>query len=606
MKLRLVLLAAMVLAASPLLANDLWFPQIAAGGGYTTRITIAHVDGRTTGAVAGRIFFYNQDGTPRTVTTAEAGTGTNFPLTVVSQGTITLTVTSPTDLAVGAAVFRGVPIFVGGVATYTFGSTAVGVLPGDEVTSGYVPLVLKKGFDTGIAVVNTGENPIDVQFNLLNDNGSAGQTGSRIHIPIRGQIALLVGPQLGFSGTIPDGSTLQVSLVGSGKFAAVSLLLGNGYISSATIINPETVQTPLFVPQVAVGGGYSMIFRTFNTSNVALGGTLRFKDAAGQPLSLTVQGRGAGGVVVDPVTSDSVEVASLPAKGSMVWEVTATGPLNVGYAVWESYLPNNSTIRVPVSSGVSATIFSGPVHVGEAGTTPYYSATIAVEVGNGINTGIAVATAGSAGSSLRATLRDSKGASLAAPDLPFFNPFPAGSQLARYATELFGDITVAGGTLTVESTGPDGFLPLALFDNHGVFSTTATIRRYLVDPLQLTGKYTGSWKTSSSTGAISQTLSVDTSAKTITLSLSAAGDPAAPETMTCKYGQEGCIASFSSMLSGPGTVMVQPDGTLYIRARPMGFGFFNLDGYLTSGSMSGAWTIGLGSIRTTGVWTVSK
>src|SRR6185295_6195591 len=94
MKLRPILFALMISVASPALANDLWFPQIAAGGGYTTRITIAHVDGRTTSAVAGRLFFYNQDGTPRTVTTAEAGTGTNFSLTVASQGTVTLTVTS--------------------------------------------------------------------------------------------------------------------------------------------------------------------------------------------------------------------------------------------------------------------------------------------------------------------------------------------------------------------------------------------------------------------------------------------------------------------------------------------------------------------------------
>src|SRR5215831_12174746 len=181
MKLRPLLLAVMVLATSPLLANDLWFPQIAVGGGYITRITIAHVDGRTTNAVAGRIFFYNQNGTPRTVTTAEAGTGTDFPLTVISQGTVTLTVTSPDPVAVGSAVFRGVPIFVGGVATYTFGGAAVGVLPGEEITSGYVPLVLKKGFDTGIAVANTSENPIDVQFSLLNNDGSPGQTGSRLH-----------------------------------------------------------------------------------------------------------------------------------------------------------------------------------------------------------------------------------------------------------------------------------------------------------------------------------------------------------------------------------------------------------------------------------------
>jgi hypothetical protein len=229
-----------------------------------------------------------------------------------------------------------------------------------------------------------------------------------------------------------------------------------------------------------------------------------------------------------------------------------------------------------------------------------------VEVGNGINTGIAMATAGTAGSTLRATLRDSKGATIAAPNLPFFNLFPAGSQLARYAMELFGNLTVAGGTLTVESTGPDGFLPLALFDNRGVFSTTATIRRYLVDPVQLPGTYSGSWKTGSSTGAVNLTLSVDTSTKTITLSFSAAGDPAAPETMTCKYVQEGCTASFNSMLSGPGTIVVQPDGTLYIRAQPMGLGFFNLDGYMTSGNVSGSWIVGIGPIRTTGIWNVLK
>src|ERR1051326_9131951 len=168
------------------------------------------------------------------------------------------------------------------------------------------------------------------------------------------------------------------------------------------------------------------------------------------------------------VTSDSVDVASIPAKGTMVWEVTGTDTLKVGYAVWESYLPNNSTIRVPMSSGISATVFSGPIHVGEAGTTPYYSATIAVEVGSGINTGVALATAGSAGSSLRATLRDSKGAVIAAPTLPFFSSFQPGNQIARYATELFGNITISGGTMTVESSGPDGFLPLALLDN-GVF-----------------------------------------------------------------------------------------------------------------------------------------
>src|SRR5262249_45056829 len=160
-------------------------------------------------------------------------------------------------------------IFVGGVATYTFGVTAVGVLPAREVSSGYVPLILRPSFDTGVAVANSSESPIDVQFSLWNANGSAGPMGSRIRIPTNGQIASLVGPELGFSAGIPEGSTLQISVVGTGRFAAMSLLLGNGYLSSALIINPDDLQTPLYLPQVAVGEGYSMILRTFNSSDGA-------------------------------------------------------------------------------------------------------------------------------------------------------------------------------------------------------------------------------------------------------------------------------------------------------------------------------------------------
>src|SRR5436189_4159477 len=103
MNLRAVLLALLMTIGPSAFANDLWFPQIAAGSGYKTKIVIAHVDTQATAQALGQLFFYNQDGSPRTVTTLEAGTAASFNVAVPYQGTFTLTVTSPDVVQVGAA-----------------------------------------------------------------------------------------------------------------------------------------------------------------------------------------------------------------------------------------------------------------------------------------------------------------------------------------------------------------------------------------------------------------------------------------------------------------------------------------------------------------------
>jgi hypothetical protein len=307
------------------------------------------------------------------------------------------------------------------------------------------------------------------------------------------------------------------------------------------------------------------------------------------------------------------EVPSINAKGSVAVNVTVASGLKVGYATWESFVPNNPAVRVPAATGISATLFADPVHVGETGTTNFYSAAIPVDVGTGINTGVALATAGIAGSKIDVSLRNSIGALVATnSNVPQVNPLAAGNQLARYASEFFPSVTIASGYMIVQSTGPDGFLPLAILDSSGTFSTTATIRRSLYTPTQLVGNYTGSWNntTFGSTGTASMQISYNATTKVASITFDVNGnvfggaDPPA-ETWTCTVTQDGCKASFNSPVFGPGTFAIRFDGTMYIRSVPS-IGYFNMDGYLTSTNLRAAYTVGLSGGKAVGTFSLSK
>jgi hypothetical protein len=546
------------------------------------------------------------------VTTLEAGTASSFNVAVPYQGTFTLTVTSPDIVVVGAAKYQGDAIVVGGVATYSVGVTAVGVLPAAPLTTGYVPLLLRPGFGTGIAVANTAGAPIDVRFSLLNPDGSAGQIGSLVHLATNGQTAKNVGPELGFQFPFAAGTVMQISVVGSGTFAALPLSIGTGYISSSTLIDPNDLQTPLYIPQVVLGDGYNMNLRVFNSSNTALGGTLRFKLTNGIPMNVSLTQTTTLSVTATS-GANTYEVASIPAKGSLVVNVTRLMEFGIGYAVWESFVPNNPSVRVPAATGISATLFTGDVHVGESGTTYFYSAAIPVDVGQGINTGVVMATDGIAGSKINVSLKDSTGASVATSTIPQLNPLAAGNQIARYGSEFFPGVTINSGYMIVQSTGPDGFLPLAILDSSGTFSTTATIRRSLYTPTQLAGNYTGTWTntTFGSTGSSSLQLSYNATTKVATITFDVNGnvfggaDPPA-ETWTCTVTLDGCKASFNSSVFGAGTFVLRPDGTMYIRSTPS-IGYFNMDGYLTSTNLWGAYTVGLGGgVKAVGTFSLSK
>jgi len=135
----------------------------------------------------------------------------------------------------------------------------------------------------------------------------------------------------------------------------------------------------------------------------------------------------------------------------------------------------------------------------------------------------------------------------------------------------------------------------------------------LYTPTQLVGNYTGVWNntTFGSTGSASMQISYNATTKVASITFDVNGnvfggaDPT-PETWTCTVGIDGCKASFNSSVFGAGTFVLRPDGTMYIRSVPS-IGYFNMDGYLTSTNLWGAYTVGLGGgVKAVGTFSLSK
>src|SRR5688572_22870580 len=60
-----------VTAATTDFISNVFFPQVAAGGGYSTTITLMHTDARRETPAVGKLRFFLPDGSPRTVNTQE-------------------------------------------------------------------------------------------------------------------------------------------------------------------------------------------------------------------------------------------------------------------------------------------------------------------------------------------------------------------------------------------------------------------------------------------------------------------------------------------------------------------------------------------------------
>jgi hypothetical protein len=498
-----IFLFAFVVSA-PAVWADVYFPQIAAGGGYVTVVTLMNTDARAPASAVGRLKFYNPDGSARTVTTTELGNGSQFDVTVPYQGTRVITITSTGGLAVGTAVFEVSGVSVGGVARFSIGSDSVGVIDAKPVSLAYIPLTTKDPFGNGVAIQNPGATPVNIRLRLIKPDGTIDQTSTPAGInplPGFGQFSKFVGPEMGFNNPVQANSTLEIAVQGAGSVTILPLLLGNGFTSSGSLVTSDIDSPALFV-QVVDGGGFTTAIRLFNPTQYLAVGFLRFFSQSGAPRTLPIAG--VGNVSFIPI--------SIAAGRTVVYETTgASAGVSAGMA----------RLDTSVAVGGLATLFYGPTHVGVPSTSAMRSGRIAVDTDGG-NTGVALGTSGPNPNNLRLTLqnRDGLGSQISTPSE--LSPLRVNQQYARYVTEM--GFTSSNGlketSLLVETVGAGTFFPLALLDR-GAFSSTATSRQRLYDPVNLAGNYAGTFTMTdfALTGGLTIGLALNGNSATVSLSL---------------------------------------------------------------------------------------
>lgn len=584
--------AAVALGTAPV---ELYFPQIATGGGYVTTITLMHTDSRTPLVPAvGKITFYNPDGTARSVDTLEMGSGSEFDVTIPAGGVRILTANSVGDVKIGGAKFVATGASIAGVATFTFGSAVVGVLGGTPIQLGYIPLNTRSGFSNGVAVQNPGATPINLQFSVLNPDGTVEQTSfprETNPLPPNGQFSRFAGPEMGFTKAIRPDSTLQIQVAGSGgNFVALPLVLGNNLFSSSAIVASD-IETPVVFPQVADGGGYVTVMRLFNPRAATITATLRFfrPDGTSRPVALLNRG------------TNSEFQLTIGARSTVVVETTGSAStVGVGMARIDSTVP----------IGAVATIFTPQQgHLGVLASARMRSARIPVNTRTGYNTGVALA-AGFDRANFKMTLQNRDGAGGQTVQPAEITPIPSQGQFARYVTEMgFGGAAGLGdSSLLIEPVTTGAFAPLALLDRAGVFSTTAAARQTLFSPADLAGNYVGTWTNPSYNGPMTMSFTVNSSNNTATGVLNVP-DEFPPLGFTGAFGSDG----FLGATPGQGTLAIRPDGTISLNTNLTNpslvtaltlVGEFN--GTTASGTFEVTWTTSPAVPPLKGTWSLTK
>ncbi|MGI8785292.1 MAG: PQQ-dependent sugar dehydrogenase [Acidobacteriota bacterium] len=218
------------------------FAQVADGGGYTTAITATNT---TTSASTGTVRFFNRDGTPRSVTLTNGSSGTSIAIQVPAGGTrVFQTSGTAAQVTTGMALLETTPR-LGASATFRLSSggrlqTLAGVLDSGFATQATLPVNTAGLSNTGVAISNPGEAPVNVRLVLVNRDGVVQQTIDPPQLnplPAKAQVALFV-TEMGFANAtgLAD-SSLRVLVQGAGQIGVVSLLLEDGLLTVVPVSN---------------------------------------------------------------------------------------------------------------------------------------------------------------------------------------------------------------------------------------------------------------------------------------------------------------------------------------------------------------------------------
>jgi hypothetical protein len=345
-------------------SSTVYFPQVVAGGGYTTIFTITNT-GSTT--ASGIVTLTDQQASPFTVngtltdasgTKQPTTTGSYFSFTVPSGGTIFLSVTTSSATAAGWAEIDSTGGTLTAVATYdyTVGSVVqliVGVLQTQPLQYMTFPVNndTTKQLDTVYGIANPGSQPISVKLALVGQDGTMVADITKTLNPGT-QIATYLY-QTFFSGPTNFKGSLVLRGQNGATFVAVALNYKQNLLTVIPLISGKAPGVPnvvvdaddispsvayansVYFPQVAVGGGYTTIFTITNTGSTAASGTVTLTDQ--QANAFLVNGTLTDSTgTTQPTTTGASFLFTVPSGGTIFLSVTTSSSIKVGWAEIDS------------------------------------------------------------------------------------------------------------------------------------------------------------------------------------------------------------------------------------------------------------------------------
>jgi len=298
------------------------------------------------------------------------------------------------------------------------------------MTSGVMSVEIGGATNTGIAIANTNNESVTIDYVIADSNNVQGFIDGSVTIAANTQLARFLNElpyavkaitgTLSFTASAPIAITALRGFTNErGEFLVSTLPVVEGPVTTSTL--------PAYLPHFAVGGGWRTEIVLLNTIDTTSTGTIAFFDVSGNPMTVPIGTVTASTVdysvpakrtlkFVLPNTSSTIQIGSAritPASGDKT-------PLPLGIF---SFTKNNVRVSEATVTGLQGTQFRTYVeNSGTAGTT------------GAILSGLAIASAdaSSATVTLEAFRLDGTSTNLTAS-----LTIPVGGKTAKFSNELF-------------------------------------------------------------------------------------------------------------------------------------------------------------------------
>ncbi len=338
--------------------NDLAIPQVADGNGWKTVITLVNTDSVPAPFT---VKFWQQDGTPLVLPLAGIGSVSEYSDTIPLGGTRTLQTLglSPTtsqgwaELAAqgavgGTAIFRRESPDSSSEAVVTFApSLGSGfLLPFDNLNS----------YQTGLAVVNTGESQSSISLSFHDENGDV-ITSDSISLSPHGSKAFVL--QINYPQLFNRRGIVVCSSTGS-SLSAVGLRFSPS--GSFTSFQPQVPQLASVdtirrtIPQIADGSGWKTTFVLANPSPQPVPFSIVFRDPQlGTPMMVPLALIGASAEYADVIPPGGVRTFETAGDASSLvegWaEIVSSGAIGGTVIFGQAATNSEATVQVRPSAG---------------------------------------------------------------------------------------------------------------------------------------------------------------------------------------------------------------------------------------------------------------